>query len=102
MCIRILRLIASARFEVNLILLGRVSSLFKSANLTINVEKFHFCMRENKYLGYLVGETGLRTDSENVSAITNFPIPKIPKHVRRFLEMTGYYQMLIINYTSVA
>lgn len=67
----------------------------KSSNYTL-------CMKEIKCLGYLVGESSLRTDPDKVSAIANSPVTVTTRQVRRFLGMTGYYRKFVVNYASVA
>lgn len=57
-------LIISPTYEDHITVLETVAGLLKRANLTINVEKSRFMLREIKYLGYLVGEDGLRVDPE--------------------------------------
>ncbi len=63
-------------------MLEQVATLLRKANLTINLEKSRFVMKEIKYLGYLVGEQGLRTDPEKIEAITKFPVPINAKQTR--------------------
>lgn len=69
--------------------------------LTINVEKSHFLLREIKYLGYLVGEKGLRADPTKVDAIVDFPQPVSVKQTRRLLGMAGWYRRFIPNFASL-
>lgn len=94
-------LIVSETFEEHVNLLKMVAKLLKSANLTINIEKSHFALRETKYLGFLVGEDGLRVDPEKVTAINNFPVPISVKQVRRFLGVAGWYRRFIPNFSSI-
>lgn len=94
-------LIISSTFEEHLELLQRVACLLTSAKLTINVEKSHFLMKELKYLGFIVGESGLKTDPDKVAAIVNFPVPVNVKQIRRLLGMAGWYRRFIENYSSV-
>lgn len=95
-------LIVSPDFASHIVKLKIVSEKLRAANLTINVNKSKFCMREIKYLGYLVGNGQLKTDPDKVSAIENFPIPKTVRQVRRFIGMTGWYQRFIRNYSAIA
>lgn len=95
-------LIVSPDFDSHISKLKVVADKLRKANLTINVNKSKFVMREIRYLGYIVGNGQLKTDPEKISAITNFPIPKTVRQVRRFLGMTGWYQRFIQNYSAVA
>lgn len=67
-----------------------VARRFRESGLTINVEKSNFCVEEVKYLVHVVGCGVIRTDHEKVSAISEFPVPRCVKQVRRFLGTTGW------------
>lgn len=95
-------LIISGTLEAHFQLLERVAKLLDSAGLTINVDKSKFVLRESKYLGFIVGEDGLRTDPAKVEAIRNFPQPKTVKQARRLLGMAGWYRRFIPNYSDIA
>lgn len=43
----------------------------------------------------------MRVNPEKVQAISEFPIPKTVRQVRRFLGITGWYRRLIANYSTV-
>lgn len=95
-------LIISADFETHLARFRRIAERLKSANLTINVDKSHFCMIEVSYLGYIVGNGTLSTDPNKVKAIIDFPVPRTVKQVRSFLGMTGWYRRFVANYADVS
>lgn len=94
--------IATSTFEEHTRLLEAVREKLKFANLTINMEKSKFCRSELKYLGYVVDKFGLRTDPSKIEAIVNFPVPKDPKEVKRFLGMCGWYRRFIDNFSKIA
>ena len=95
-------LIISATLEEHFFLLEKVAQLLRHANLTINVEKSKFVMKEIKYLGYIVGDGCLKVDSSKVEAIGDFRVPQTKKQVRRFIGMTGWYRRFIKNYSTIA
>lgn len=95
-------LIVSPDFDTHIELLKTVAQRLRSANLTINVKKSKFIMREIQYLGYIVGHGELKTDPSKVASIESFPIPKTVRQLRRFLGMTGWYQRFIRNFSAVA
>lgn len=95
-------LIVSPDFESHLKLLEQVSGHLQRAGLTINVEKSRFCLKEIKYLGYIVGHGCLKTDPNKIAAITEYPYPKTVKQVRRFLGLTGWYRRFIANYATIS
>lgn len=95
-------LIVSKTLKEHFKLLREVAARLRMSNLSINVSKSHFCSKELKYLGYIVGGGQLKTDPEKVAAIVNFSLPKSQKQVRRFLGMTGWYRRFIPNYSQLA
>jgi len=94
-------LVLSNNFEDHLLHLSEVATQLRKAGLTINVQKSQFCLKRVDYLGYLVGEGTLQVNPNKISAVSEFPIPKTQKQLRRFLGMTGWYQRFISNYSSV-
>lgn len=95
-------LIISATYNEHIALLKHVALLLRNANLTINVDKSFFMMSEIKYLGFLVGEKGLRPDPNKVTAIVNFPTPISVKQTRRLLGMAGWYRRFIPNFADIS
>lgn len=95
-------LIIAPDFETHINLLKICANLLKDAGLTINVSKSKFCMRELRYLGYVVSDGHLQTDSSKVETIADFPPPKSPKQLRRFLGMVGWYRRFIKNFADVS
>lgn len=95
-------LIVSSDFPSHIRTLEIVAKRLQEANLTINVSKSKFVMREIKYLGFIVGNGELKTDPEKVRAIADFPVPRTIRQLRRFLGMTGWYQRFIANYSGIS
>lgn len=93
--------IVSEDFESHLEVLVRISSQFKKANLTLNIAKSKFCVTRVNYLGYVIGDGGITTDPEKVSAIQNWPVPRNLKQVRGFLGLAGWYRRFIGNFSSI-
>lgn len=95
-------LIVSATFEQHLVRLAAVAQSLRRANLTINVEKSKFVMKSIRYLGHIVGNGEIKADPSRVQAISDFPVPRTVRQVRRFLGMTGWYSRYISSYAAVA
>lgn len=95
-------LVVSADFDMHIERLRRVAQCLRRANLTINVQKSSFAMKEIKYLGYIVGNGVLKTDPEKIQAISEFPVPTTIRQLRRFLGLTGWYQRFIGNYSAIS
>ena len=95
-------LIFSETFEEHLKLLKLVSDRLQFGNLTINVKKSKFCLKEFKYLGYIVGNREIKTDPAKVEAIKNIKISKTIKQLRSFLGMTNWYRRFIKDFSTLA
>lgn len=94
-------LVVSKSFDTHLDRLRTVAKCLRDANLTINVAKSKFCMREIRYLGHIVGDGCIKPDPNKVDAITNFPIPRNIRQVRSFLGMCGWYQRYISGFAAI-
>ena len=95
-------LVVSPDFESHMRQLEKVAYFLRKANLTINMEKSKFVMKQTKYLGYVIGDGCVKTDPEKVKAIVEYSAPKTVKQVRRFLGMCGWYRRFIANYADVS
>jgi RNase H-like domain found in reverse transcriptase/Integrase zinc binding domain/Reverse transcriptase (RNA-dependent DNA polymerase)/Integrase core domain len=94
-------IIATDTFERHLEKLSEVASKLKKANLSINLQKSRFCRPEITYVGYTLDETGLKPNSEKVSAILNIPNPKNLRDVRGVIGMAGWYRRFIPNHSTL-
>lgn len=95
-------LIISATYAEHVSLLRQVAELLTNAGLTINLDKSFFMMSEIKYLGFLVGEKGLRPDPGKIESIVNFPTPTSVKQTRRLLGMASWYRRFIPNFADLS
>jgi RNase H-like domain found in reverse transcriptase/Integrase zinc binding domain/Reverse transcriptase (RNA-dependent DNA polymerase)/Integrase core domain len=94
-------IIATDTFERHLEKLAEVAKKLKKANLSINLEKSQFCRPEITYVGYTLDATGLKPNSEKVSAILNIPIPKNLRDTRGVIGMAGWYRRFIPNHSTL-
>ena len=53
-------------------------------------------------MGYRIGRGCLKVDPDKVSAIVDFPLPKTPRQVRRFIGMANWYRSFINNFANMA
>lgn len=94
-------ILVSNSYHEHVDLLKRVYQRLKEVGLTINFEKSVFCRSSLKFLGFIVDRHGLRTDSDKVKAILEYPVPTNQKEVRRFLGMASWYRRFIQNFSLV-
>lgn len=95
-------LVCSDTFDSHCRILREVASCLRAAKLTINVSKSKFCQSEIKYLGYIVGQGCLKVDNSKIESIVDFPTPKSPRQVRRFIGMANWYRGFIQNFANLS
>lgn len=93
--------VATETFEEHIECLQKISERLKKANLTISISKSMFCVKELKYLGFILGRNGLTTDPEKVSAILHYPSPKNVKEVRSLCGLLSWYRKFVNDFASI-
>ena len=81
----------SDTWENHLVHLEQIFHRLNDANLTMKMEKCMFAAEDCVYLGYRIGQGGIRPEESKVRDVTEMPQPQTKKEVRTFLGMTGYY-----------
>lgn len=81
--------------------LVQVLTRLKEYGLKLSPEKCKFFQKSVRYLGHVVSENGVETDSEKVEALKTWPIPKNLKELRSFLGFSDYYCRFIKNYAAL-
>ncbi|WVZ64169.1 hypothetical protein U9M48_013732 [Paspalum notatum var. saurae] len=64
--------------------------------------KCEFWIDEVRFLGHVISKGGIAVDPSKVSTVTNWKVPEIPKEVRGFLGLIGYYRRFIENFSKIA
>lgn len=65
-------------------------------------EKYQIGRGHVKYLGHRIGQCTRRPLKAKVTAVHNFPKPKLKTDLPAFLGLTGKYNHYIRNYSQLA
>ena len=63
--------------------------------LKINVDKCKFATNKLSFLGHEIDETEISPLPKKISAIQNFPQLESLRQLRRFIELSNYYQRFL-------
>src|SRR6266498_3459338 len=80
----------------------KVLEALRQAGLKLKLEKCEFAKKQLKYLGFIVGEFGIKPDPEKVRAIVDQPAPTNQTQIRLFLGMIGFFRNHIQGFSTIA
>ena len=64
--------------------------------------KCEFHVQEVEFLGFAIGEKGVRMDPTKVQSVTSWPTPKSLHDVRMFLGLANFYRRFIKGFSTLA
>ena len=74
----------------------------KSGNLSMKKSKCSFFSKEIPYFGHILSTTGIRPLPSKTHAIQHMNPPTMPKQVRAFLGLVGYYRKFMKGFAKIA
>jgi transposase InsO family protein len=86
----------------HLVRLEKIFERLNQASLKLKPSKCSFLQRRVNFLGYIISENGIGTDSAKIEAVANWPVPRKLKEVRGFLGLCGYYRKFVKNFSEIA
>jgi hypothetical protein len=80
-----------------------VFELLRQHQLFAKLTKCSFSQRKIEYLGHIISEAGVATDSSKTQAMQNWPVPTSATELRVFfLGLTDYYRKFVARYDIIA
>lgn len=95
-------IIFSSSLQKHLKGLAQVFERLRQVNLKIHPEKTHFLQTTVVFLGYQIGEGGIKVDPGKIQAIKEYPAPRTKKEVQRFFGLANFYRQFIKNFAEIA
>eukprot|EP00963_Diacronema_lutheri_P004510 scaffold345_cov371-Pavlova_lutheri.AAC.1 len=95
-------LIYANTFQVMIDTLAQVLQVCDQYRFRLNMHKSTWFQTHLTYLGHIIGEGQLRPDPRLISAVRDFPQPRIPTQLRSFLGLAGYYKKFVSGFQTKA
>ncbi len=80
----------------------KVLEALRQAELKLKLEKCEFAKKQLKYLGFIIGEFGIKLDPEKVRVIVDQPALTNQTQIRSFLGMIGFFRNHIQGFSTIA
>ena len=89
-------------FDVHCDALDLVFQRLLDSGLKLKPQKCDLFKTSIKYLGFVVSDDGIRTDSDKTKVIQDWEVPTNTRDVRKFLGVVGYFRKFIADYSKRA
>src|SRR6266498_3484829 len=94
-------IIFSQTMDEHLQHIRKILEALRQAELKLKLEKCEFAKKQLKYLGFIVGEFGIKPDPKKVRAIVDQPAPANQTQIRSFLGMIRFFRNHIQGFSTI-
>jgi transposase InsO family protein len=94
-------LVFSKTFEEHMTHVQRLIDAIFAEGFRLNFKKCSFASSRIQYLGHILSPNSVEPLSDNIAAITNFPVPSSRRTIRQFLGKINFYRKFIPNSSSL-
>ena len=95
-------LVYSKTPEEHLEHLRAVLERLREYRLFAKLKKCDFNKSELRYLGYIIGRDGLKSDPEKIKAVQQFRTPKCVTDIKSFLGLANQFRKFVIDFALIA
>jgi len=74
---------------------SNILEAIRKSGIRVKPSKCEFHQNETDYLGFIIGQEGVKTDSVKTQAIWDWTIPKKIKEIQCFVRFCNFYQQFI-------
>lgn len=72
----------------------------KDNNLYCKLSKCAFEVEQVDFLGFLIGEFGIKISPSRIATITEWPVPQSLPQLQQFLGFTNFYRRFVMQYAK--
>ena len=95
-------LIFSETFDQHLSDLQEVFDRFRTAGLKLSPGKCRFAQESCLFLGHEISKSGISPPSDRLKAVSEYPVPKTTKQLKRYLGLMNWFKKYIPGYSAKA
>lgn len=95
-------LIYSSSYFEHLEHIKQVLALLAKDQWVVKLKKCQFSKQEIHYLGHVLSAQGVKTDSEKITTVLQWPTPSNVRELRGFLGLAGFYRKFVKHFTIIA